>query len=217
MMLLGSTGQTIDFIVRRGDGWNTSPILAQESTTLASTGAWELHFIDVSAAGISLVAGEVFVIETANGDSGINLQGHYDVLNPSYPEELFLGGPGCYSDCGWRIGFETFMLTGPSTPILSVTNLVAGGLATFDVSNATPAGVVRIGLSTTGGGPLNTPFGVAELSAPVISLPAIVANGSGDADISLTIPAGTSGTTLWMQALDLGTGTFSNGLQEVVL
>ena len=53
MMLQGAPGLTIDFAVRRGSGWNTSPILFQGTTTLAGTGSWELHFVDATSASIS--------------------------------------------------------------------------------------------------------------------------------------------------------------------
>ena len=34
-------------------------------------------------------------------------------MGAGYAEELFLDGPGCYLDCGWRIGFRTWM-SGPA-------------------------------------------------------------------------------------------------------
>ncbi len=213
MNFLGSAGSTIDIGVRRGGGWNTSAVLFQTTVTMLGTCTYEIHFIDTSSAGIALTTGELFVIEISNGSTEVFLQGSYDVVNPLYPEDLFLNGPGCFADCCWRIGFETYMLPVSSGPVLSVSNFAAGALATFTVSGATPSGTVQIALSLTGNGPLTTPFGVAELSPPITPLPAMLADTLGDASMSVTVPAG---TTVWFQALDFGSATFSNGLQEVV-
>lgn len=95
--------------------------------------------------------------------------------------------------------------------------LIAGSTATFDVFEATPSGTVFLGYSLTGAGPTPTSFGVASLSAPIGNFPPVTADASGAASIDVAIPAGTSGTTAWFQALDLGSGTFSNGLERTVL
>jgi hypothetical protein len=58
------------------------------------------------------VAGEAFVIEMQGTNSGLGINGNYVAPpgTPGYPEFLFLGGPGCFADCGWRIGFRTYVL-----------------------------------------------------------------------------------------------------------
>lgn len=102
-------------------------------------------------------------------------------------------------------------------PSLSVSGLVAGGLAQFDVTGATPAGDVFLALSRTGAGPTTTPFGDVDLSQPITVLPSVVADAAGDASISLNVPGGASGAQVWFQALDLAAGVFTNGLAETVL
>jgi hypothetical protein len=105
---------------------------------------------------------------------------------------------------------------GGATPQLSVSNLVAGGVATLSVSNATPLGRVRHGYSLSGGGPVGTPFGDLLLSPPYTELPQLTADANGDAALAAPVPAGTTGRTVWFHAIDMASSTFSNGLAEVI-
>ena len=106
--------------------------------------------------------------------------------------------------------------TGPSGPTLQVANLAAGGVATISVTGATPNGLVRHGYSLAGGGPVGTPFGQLLLSPPYKELPRMTADGSGYASLSAPVPPGTTGVSVWLHALDLGSLTFTNGLAEVI-
>lgn len=95
--------------------------------------------------------------------------------------------------------------------------MIAGLTASFDISEATPSGSVFLGYSLTGAGPTPTGFGIADLSAPINNFPPVTADAAGNATVDVAVPLGTSGTSVWFQALDLGSGTFSNGLMRVVL
>lgn len=113
----GPIGAQVELRLRAGDGWNVGPIewLALYTKT---TAAQERPVFDVRAEGIVLAAGDGFVLEAEGNGTGAELVGSY--LHPSlgpagYPEELLLGGPGCYLDCGWRIGFRTWMGNAPSS------------------------------------------------------------------------------------------------------
>ncbi len=105
---------------------------------------------------------------------------------------------------------------GASAPALSVSNLVAGGVATVSLSDATPLGRIRLGYSLAGGGPFSTPLGDLLLSPPFTELPSLTADANGDAALAAPVPAGTTGVTVWLHALDLASATFSNGLAEVI-
>ncbi len=110
---------------------------------------------------------------------------------------------------GWRVASVP--------PVLTVPSLAAGSPATLTVDDCTPGGEVFIAYSLTGPGPLLTSFGFAALSAPLHLFPARIANGSGRASLTTPIPAGTTGVPVWLQALDLVKGLFSNGVQRTIL
>ncbi|RMH04478.1 MAG: hypothetical protein D6702_03215 [Planctomycetota bacterium] len=110
----------------------------------------------------------------------------------------------------WRIG-------GPSAPVLTVPTLFAGAYAVIDVDNCTAGGTVYLAYSLTGGGPTNTNWGTASLSDPIHSLPPLTADGAGHAAYATTVPANAAGVTVWLQALDLTGGLFSNGVQTTIL
>ena len=101
--------------------------------------------------------------------------------------------------------------------VYSISNLVAGQTATFSVSGATPGGNVIIGYSLTGSGPVNTPYGVADMSAPIQTMTTMTADGAGDASFAPTVPGGAAGMTLYTQCLDAGSLTLTNSLAELVL
>ena len=106
--------------------------------------------------------------------------------------------------------------TGPAGPTLAVSGLVAGGTVTISATNCTAGGTVRHGYSLRGGGPTTTPWGNLLLTPPYTELPAMTANGSGAASFSAPVPAGTTGVSVWLHAMDLGSLTFTNGLAEVI-
>jgi len=105
---------------------------------------------------------------------------------------------------------------GASGPTYSITNLVAGSVASFDVSGATPGGTVLLGYSLAGPGPTVTAFGVVDMSAPISTLASLTADINGDANFSPTVPGGPVGATLYTQGLDLASGTLTNSLAELV-
>ncbi|NQU50016.1 MAG: right-handed parallel beta-helix repeat-containing protein [Planctomycetes bacterium] len=88
--------------------------------------------------------------------------------------------------------------------------------ATFTAVNGTPGGVVLMGYSRSGPGPVNTRFGIADMSYPIFHLASPVANAVGTATATLTIPPNSSGITLYTQAVDLSSGEISNSLAEVI-
>jgi len=107
-------GSQLDVRVRVGPGWSTAPVLFQTLINAPSVG-WQSVFVDCSAANIPQSVNGLFVIEMQGNNTGTNIGGNYvDPLlgPPLYPEPIFLGGPGCYHNCGWRLAFETYVLTG---------------------------------------------------------------------------------------------------------
>lgn len=141
------------------------------------------------------------------------------------------GGADVYSDSR-NPGFLSMVVLGQGTPdsvevydlgvpsgvgfTLSLSGLVAGGSATISVSGATAGGLVRHGYSLRGGGPTTTPWGNLLLTPPYTELPAMTADGAGNASLSATVPAGTTGVNVWLHAFDLGSLTFSNGVNQAI-
>ncbi len=111
----GPVGASCDIRLRLGDGWSTNPTVFTSSYT-KTTANWEDVYFDATTAGIFLAVGDTFVIETQGHGNGMWLRGSYiDPASgpPLYPENLYLNASStCYSNCGWRHGFKTWMLTG---------------------------------------------------------------------------------------------------------
>ncbi|PCJ53848.1 MAG: hypothetical protein COA70_06680 [Planctomycetota bacterium] len=101
--------------------------------------------------------------------------------------------------------------------VYSITNLVAGATANFSVTGATAGGTVILGYSLAGAGPTSTPYGLVDMSAPITTLATLTADGSGNASFSPVVPGGAAGATLYTQGVDLGSGTLTNSLAELVL
>ena len=111
LQLAGNQGATLQTAIRMGAGWNTGPAAFQALLTKAITGNEDV-FVDVTSANIQLTPGTLFVIEMQGQGTGCGMNGSYvpPPGTPLYAEPLFLGGPGCFTDCGWRIGFQTWVL-----------------------------------------------------------------------------------------------------------
>ncbi len=105
----------------------------------------------------------------------------------------------------------------PFRPLLSVSNAVAGSLATIDVTNTTPGATVMIGYSLTGGGPFSTSFGTVSMSPPINQMPPQTSDPSGNVTLLASVPASMSGRTVWTQALELSpSGLLSNPVTVLV-
>ena len=108
-------------------------------------------------------------------------------------------------------------LTGlPPRPSLSVTNLVSGALANFRVEDAVAGNPVFLAYSITGPGPQPSPWGPVLLSNPVNILGSPAAGATGTVSINVPIPLGLVGLPVWVQALDVGSTTLSNGLATAI-
>ncbi|MCH2100433.1 MAG: hypothetical protein MK209_00705 [Planctomycetes bacterium] len=103
---------------------------------------------------------------------------------------------------------------------LAVSSLQSGAKTTVSTSGAVPGSVVIVAYSFTGGGPTNTPFGVADLSMPIRQLPPASADQAGQTSEVYTIPPGAAGRKIYVQAVNVtgpGSGVFSNQINGVIL
>ena len=140
LKLDGPAGAQADVGVRIGDGWNTSAIVYTTQLTKLQTGH-EVVFVNTTSAGITLAVNDTFVIELQGNQTGCGVIGSYvdpNIGPPLYPEPLYLGGPGCFAGCGWRIGFETYMLTNSPPLVYCTAGTSSSGCAASINASANP-------------------------------------------------------------------------------
>ncbi len=70
--------------------------------------------------------------------------------------------------------------------------------------------------SVAGGGPQGSPWGTVYLSNPYFTLPPIAADGNGNATLSTYSPPAASGRQVWVQSLDAGNLSLTNGATLVI-
>jgi len=88
--------------------------------------------------------------------------------------------------------------------------------ASFLVTGATPSSAAGMFASLTGAGPLPTPVGLLQLSLPVYALAAVVTDASGRAELPIGAMPPFPGLPLYLQALDAGTLTLTNGFVATI-
>ncbi len=123
LVLGGSIGSHIDLRVRMGAGWSTNPAVFTTQVIQQTASTPELYFVDTTSANIAVAPGTLFVIEVQGNNDGGGILGTYVTPpgTPNYPQPLFLNGPGCFTDCGWRQAFTTYVL-----PPVAVTPMCFG-------------------------------------------------------------------------------------------
>ncbi len=111
---------------------------------------------------------------------------------------------------------EGALVTSTGGPALVVRGLEAGGTALLSVVGATPMAFQHYAFSLTGPGPTTSPYGDLALSPPIQLAGVVRADSLGNATKSAAVPPGTSGLAVWLQALDAGTLTLTNGVQITI-
>jgi len=127
----GTAGQTLGLRLKVGTGWNVTPPVFS-TTVVKPTTAEEDIFVDMSASNIMLNVNDLYVIEMQGMGTGFGILGTYapPPALPQYPEFLYLNGPGCFVDCGWRLAFQTWMNgTGGGGPVAFCDPGAAGVIA----------------------------------------------------------------------------------------
>ena len=97
----------------------------------------------------------------------------------------------------------------------AISGLTASQVATFSVTGAGAGESVMIGYSLRGAGPINTAYGVLDMTPPINILVSMTADANGDAVHNPTVPGNAAGVTLYTQAL-VNNATLTNSLAEVV-
>lgn len=97
--------------------------------------------------------------------------------------------------------------------VLSVTNFTAGSAGSIDVSGVTPGGLVILGYSLAGNGPVSIAMGTLSLTPPFNQLPGLTADASGNATMPVNLPAGLAGSTVHLHGAEMfggGAGILTN-------
>jgi hypothetical protein len=149
--------------------------------------------------------------DPVNGEDHVHMYGFNSPYGPGEWNDMHDALPG---SAGWTFGM--YGIVELEQPIYSITNLVAGGTATFAVSNATPNSPILIGFTRAGAGPVMTPYGMVDMSFPITPLPVVTTGANGSVDFQMGIPAGTTGVTIYTQGVDLTSGVLTNSLAEVI-
>jgi MYXO-CTERM domain-containing protein len=103
---IGSPGTRTNVRVRLGDAWNTGPAVFSGTLEKPGSGPEEV-FLDLSAAGIRLDAGDVFVVELeGSGGPLLALRGRDD---GAYPRDLCISEVCPFFGGGWSLSFTTYM------------------------------------------------------------------------------------------------------------
>lgn len=199
-----------------GDGWSRSQtdahpgineVLTQPQTGFPANDLVPVDFVlNVNTANWAQdLADNVLTLAMRNvaGGSG----GHYSYV-------YFYGSDGLPAP-------PELMVTYTDGPVLTVTNLVAGQLASFTVTYATPAGHAGIVLSRAGAGPtlINAgPCGPTSfaVSSPITVLGIVQVNGAGVATVNVNVPAGAAGRSVWSQGLDIASCELTNAFAGVI-
>ncbi|MBK7643227.1 MAG: hypothetical protein IPJ19_09275 [Planctomycetes bacterium] len=107
----GAAGQSFAVRLRLGPGWNTTPVLFSTTAVKQSAVAEDI-FVDMRAAGLTLNANDLFVVEIQGTGAPAVLKGTHTnpPTLPPYPEPMFRSGPNCFEDCRYRIAFQTWMV-----------------------------------------------------------------------------------------------------------
>jgi len=207
--LIGSAGSSINVAILLGPAWQ-SGTPAWTGSYSKSTANTEVAWIDVTSANIQLNAGDSYVIQVIGTDTGVNGTGSYESpVNNQYGPPLFLNGSVFQPE--WRIGFHTYMITGPS---LTSTG-TCGGSMTFLVSGATPGAPVAF-VWARGLGNYVVPNGPCAgvqlgLDATANLGGLVSADASGGASLSFFVPSTVCGA-VWGQAVDAANCVTTNVL-----
>lgn len=101
-------------------------------------------------------------------------------------------------------------------PLLTISDLTAGGSALLAGKHLTPGAATLVAFSLFGGGPLPTPWGEMLLTPPFVPFASLTADGLGFDSLSVPVPPTSSGAKVWLQAFDLGAIKLSNGVAETI-
>jgi hypothetical protein len=140
LFLNGTINSHIDVRVRLGNGWNTGPVVFQGVALKTTSTFNEQVFVNAVGANLVIAAGNTFVIELQGQDDGGGFLGNYTAppAPAQYPEPLYLNGPSCYVDCGYRIAFETYVLAGGPPLVYCTSGTTTNGCAASITASANP-------------------------------------------------------------------------------
>lgn len=206
---------TVDMEIRLGDAWSNAAPAWTGAVNLAGLGVMESLYIDLTSAAINLAANDTFVFQLTGTGGGAWMSGNYIAPPglPLYPEPLWLN-QSAYSNGGWCLGFESYMLTGPPPPSLVIVGSCPS-VAQVSMHNMTPSGRIVIA-SAPQAGPATVSNSSQCLGAQIGLLGPTLriigfADANGDFLLNVNLPPAVCGA-LFVQGFDVTTCVGTNVL-----
>jgi len=146
----------------------------------------------------------------ATGDHfGNSVSAAGDVNNDGFAD-LIVGAH--WAEPGGLVGAgSAYVFSGGCSPTLTITNLVSGGVAVFDVTCCTPNKNVYLAWSFVGGGPISTQWGPGFVTPPVKNMK-LRMDAFGNFSMTQAVPHGLSGVCVWFHGVDINSGVMLNPL-----
>jgi hypothetical protein len=169
----------------------------QSTTVGVWVGQTEEVDVDLSCGGLVDISGTFYVMIGQSDNFPYAYLDGIDVDNLNIDDQVGHGGH-----------------TGGGGLVYAVTPMTAGAPVTFSVTGAVPSSTVILGYSLNGAGPINTAYGVVDMTPPIKTLATLVSDPLGVATLTLTVPGNAAGVTLYTQGLN--NGLLTNSLAELV-
>jgi len=188
---------------QNGDGYADVVISAPSSDLFGNTNAGAIYvYSGRTGEEIDRIEGEVAsaLLMLNSSQADVNGDGYSDIFARSSEDVLGLTTPG-----------RVRVYLGGKNPLMSVTSLVAGGLAQVDITQCAPNASVIFAYSLTGPGPISTPFGFAHVAQPYSQI-SLQADAAGNVTFNQPVPAGTMGVNVWFHAVDFTSELLLNPL-----
>lgn len=110
---------------------------------------------------------------------------------------------------------EVLLRRFPRAGELDLSGTTAGTAVTVTATGLVPGTVLLLGVSLSGPGPLPSGYGLVDLGG-VPSLFVLSADAAGAASFTATLPLASVGAPLWVQGLDLFSGTLTPGIGRFI-
>lgn len=206
------SGRDFDLVIRDGTSGNVLATLLNQTAVL-DTQNWQV--IDTSSLNL-IIGSNDFTVElrpasACSGGNGFTLAYSATSNEDSMVSSVCTDAIADFAADPRELFLRAVVENG-GPPTLSVSALIAGSPTTLTAVNLTANSQALIGYSFQGAGPVQTPYGLVDLSMPIGRITAS-SDSQGLASVVVQLPASLAGATAWLQAIDLSSGAIGPGLE----